>query len=152
MIFSAYRIDQFADPEGFKVQLGAIMEQYPDEVIVYVSDPRTGIQRRSKWPPTISEIVEACDDHAELIERRKKPRREPLPQLPPQLLRDRPPGALANIFVPDTHHRYGKLVEWSKTADPPYWQFGAASDGRAGIWVNIDVWDGPLTHRKELGE
>ena len=41
--------------------LGMVLEQYPDEVIVYVTDPRTGVQRKSKWPPTISEIVEACD-------------------------------------------------------------------------------------------
>lgn len=38
-----------------------MLEQYPSEVIVYISDPRTGVQRRCKWPPTISEIVEACD-------------------------------------------------------------------------------------------
>jgi hypothetical protein len=32
-VFSAYRIDQFADPDGFKTQLGAVLEQYPDEVM-----------------------------------------------------------------------------------------------------------------------
>lgn len=38
-----------------------VLEQYPDEVILYVTDPRTGVQRGCKWPPTISEIVDACD-------------------------------------------------------------------------------------------
>jgi hypothetical protein len=38
-----------------------VLEQYPGEVIIYISDPRTGVQRHCKWPPTISEIVEACD-------------------------------------------------------------------------------------------
>lgn len=136
-------MDQYADPDGFMVQLGAILEQYPDEVVMYVSSPLTGVQRRSKWPPAISEIVEACDDHADLIERRKKPKREPLARLPEYLIKDRPAGALANVFVPDTHHRYGGLVEWAKDAEPQYWQYGLSSDGRKGIWVNISVWEQP---------
>jgi len=37
------------------------LEQYPNDVIVWVTDPRTGVQRSCKWPPTIAEIVEACD-------------------------------------------------------------------------------------------
>jgi hypothetical protein len=41
--------------------LGRVLEQYPNEVVVYITDPRTGIQRTSKWAPTIAEIVEACD-------------------------------------------------------------------------------------------
>lgn len=62
IIFSAYRTDQYSDPEGYMASLGAVLEQYPNDVIVYVTDPRTGIQRKAKWPPTISEIVEACDE------------------------------------------------------------------------------------------
>jgi hypothetical protein len=64
IIFSAYRTDQYSDPEGYMASLGAVLEQYPNEVIVYVTDPRTGIQRKSKWPPTIAEIVGACDERA----------------------------------------------------------------------------------------
>lgn len=61
VLFSAYRTDQYADPDGFLTSLGAVLEQYPNEVVIYVTDPRTGVQRGSKFPPTISEIVEACD-------------------------------------------------------------------------------------------
>ena len=68
MLFSAYRADQYADPDGFVVSLGMVLEQYSDGVILYVTDPRTGIQRRSTWPPSIAEVVRACDDrHAELL-------------------------------------------------------------------------------------
>lgn len=49
--------------------LGMVLEGYPTEVIMYVTDPKTGIQRKSKWPPTISEIVEACDEHASYLQR-----------------------------------------------------------------------------------
>jgi hypothetical protein len=61
ILFSCYRTDQFGDPEGYLASLGMVLEQYPDEVIEYVTDPRTGVQRRSDWPPTICKIVEACD-------------------------------------------------------------------------------------------
>ena len=61
ILFSAFRTDQYSDPEGYLASLGMVLEQYPDDVIVCVTDPRTGVQRHCKWPPTISEIVEACD-------------------------------------------------------------------------------------------
>lgn len=62
ILFSAYRRDEFADPEGFVTQIGVVLEEYPEDVIVYVTHPRTGLQRRSKWPPSIAEVVEACDE------------------------------------------------------------------------------------------
>src|SRR5450631_2209684 len=61
ILFSAFRSDQYSDPEGYLASLGIVLEQYPDDVILYITDPRTGVQRACKWPPTISEIVEACD-------------------------------------------------------------------------------------------
>jgi hypothetical protein len=72
ILFSAYRANQYADPDGFMVSLGMVLEQYPDDVIVYITDPRTGVQRGKNWPPTIAEIVTACDDriaHLKRIER-----------------------------------------------------------------------------------
>ncbi len=68
IIFSAYRTDQYSDPQGYMTSLGAVLEQYPNDVIVHVSDPRTGVQRGCKWPPTISEIVEACDNRVAELE------------------------------------------------------------------------------------
>jgi hypothetical protein len=61
MVFGAYRRDEFADPENFIVQLGMILERYDDQVIEHVTSPLTGIQRKCKFPPSIAEIVEACD-------------------------------------------------------------------------------------------
>lgn len=72
ILFSAYRADQYADPDGFMASLGMVLEQYPNEVIMFITDPRTGVQRGKKWPPTISEIVEACDEHIAGIKRREK--------------------------------------------------------------------------------
>ncbi len=63
-IFSAYRADSYGSDdhaEGYKANLKAVLSQYPDDVIIHISDPRTGVQRGCKWPPTISEIVTACE-------------------------------------------------------------------------------------------
>lgn len=141
-VFASYRIDQFADPEGFKVALGAVLEQYPDEVIAYVCDPRTGIQRRSKFPPTISEMVEACDEHRAFLEKLRKQRPAFKERQPEPLLRDRPQGYLATIFVPEGHNHYEQLTEWAKDAKPMWWKYGTASDGRRGIWVSRFAWEG----------
>jgi hypothetical protein len=72
IIFSAFRADQYSDPDGYLTSLGLVLEQYPSDVIVYISDPRTGVQRRCKWPPTISEIVEACDDRVSELKRNER--------------------------------------------------------------------------------
>lgn len=138
-LFSAYRPDQYADPEAFMVSLGAVLEQFPDEVILYITDPRTGIQRRLKWPPTISEVVEACEDHQAFLARTRKPCAVAAVRLPP------PPvgigqGDLANVHVPTCNARYAQLVEWSKTTSARLWRFGKSSDGRQGIWVDWATW------------
>lgn len=61
MIFSAYRRDDFADPDMFVLQLGIVLERYPDDVIGELSHPLSGIQRRLKRPPSIADIVEAAE-------------------------------------------------------------------------------------------
>ena len=72
IIFSAYRTDQFNDPEGYMASLGAVFEQYPIDVVVWVTDPRTGVQRGCKWPPTIAEIVAACEARVADLERERR--------------------------------------------------------------------------------
>jgi hypothetical protein len=76
------------------------------------------------------------------LENQRKPRPVFAKRLPEPLLRDRPQGYLATIFVPEGHHRYEKLVEWAKEAKPMWWKYGSASDGRKGIWVSRFAWEG----------
>lgn len=123
--------------------LGAVLEQFSDEVIIYITDPRTGgIQRRSKWPPTISEVIEAGEQHHEHLIRLRAPRSLPTKRLPAPLLRDLPAGSLAQIFVPEGHPRYAKLLQWTETEQPVWWKFGKSSDGRSGLWVSHEAWNG----------
>lgn len=141
-LFSAYRRDDFADPDGFVVQLGTILAEFPEEVIEYITSPRTGLQRRSKWPPTISEVLTACEDHQLYLARlRETKRAAPLLRAPSKL---GVPGSLANVFVPNDNPRYGRLVEWCKQANPIWYRYGKSSDGRDGIWVGRNHWDDGL--------
>lgn len=63
-LFSAYRRDDYADSAGFFAQLGAVFEGYPESVIDHVTSPRTGLQRTCKFPPSVAEVVEACEREA----------------------------------------------------------------------------------------
>ncbi len=120
--------------------LGAVLEQFPDEIVVYITDPRTGIQRRSKWPPTISEVIEAAEGHMEYLAKLRAPKPVAAEREPARLLKDLPQGHLAQVFVPEGHARYDVLVKWAETAQPVWWKYGKSSDGRNGIWVSHGAW------------
>lgn len=141
MIFSAYRRDEFADPDGFVMQLGAVLESYEDAVIQYVCDPRTGVQRRSKWPPSIAEVVEACEAEATSIERRARYAAMPKPEMKriaaPKVTT---PGAWANVLVHAEHPKYADLLARTKVEgeEPRDWKI----DER-GLHVAMDWLDGP---------
>lgn len=140
MLFSAYRRDDFADPAGFAVQIASVLSEFSEEVVLYVTSPKTGIQRRSKWPPTISEILEACEDHQDYLRKLKEQRPLNLAKLAPPSTLTRPPGYLANIHIPEGHPRYARFAEWTKTAEEKFWKFGPNSDGELGLWVPLNVW------------
>jgi hypothetical protein len=84
LLFSAYRKDDYNDPQGFVMQLGAILEAFPVEVVEYITSPMTGIQRRLKFPPSLAEIVEACQAEMAHLEKVRKysSMPPPLPRLP----------------------------------------------------------------------
>lgn len=144
LLFSAYRKDDFADPDGFVAQLGAILCDFPAEVVEYVTSPRTGLQRRSKWPPTINEILEACEQHQEYLGKLKASRPLSISYSPPlPMLKDLPAGALAQVFVPEGHARYAALIAWTEKTEPVWWKFGKSSDGRNGLWVSHNALSKP---------
>lgn len=147
MIFSAYRRDDFADPDSFVFQLGAVLEKYEDAVIQYVCDPRTGIQRRCKFPPSIAEVVEAAEAEATSIETRRRYLSIPKPEmkrLPAPV--DRTPGAWANELVHAQHPNYAALKKRTEAAgtDPRDWKV----DER-GLHVSLTWLEGPAAVLKQ---
>jgi hypothetical protein len=129
-IFGAYRRDDFADPEGFLLQLGMVLERYPDAVVRDVSSPITGIQRRSENPPTIAKVVAACD--AEVARAARIARANAAGTVhrePRELGQNR-----ANVFVPADNALYQAMVDKTRGADALDYRY----DGeRAGIWVAL---------------
>ena len=84
LLMSSYRMNDYQNPKGFLLTLCSILEEYPPEIVEYVTNPKTGLQRRCKWPPTPAEIVEACA--AEISWRTKIAQNSnllPVPKLPP---------------------------------------------------------------------
>lgn len=57
------------EPEIYTDAIAATLAGYPPEIIVHVTDPRTGIQRALKWLPEVADVVEACEAE---ISRRKR--------------------------------------------------------------------------------
>lgn len=130
MIFSAYRRDDFADPDNFVLQVGLVLERYPDAVISEVSSPLTGIQRRCKQPPTIADLVEACDAELARSERiRRYSEMGSVRYLP------RNPKPAGNVFVPTNAPQYAAMVEKTKKVLPGDLWF--REPGRDGIWVPL---------------
>jgi hypothetical protein len=67
MMFSGYRQSDFTDPAGAALSMCAVFEDYSDELINFATDPKTGVQRKHKWPPTIAEVVEFCGERMAYI-------------------------------------------------------------------------------------
>jgi hypothetical protein len=67
MMFSGYPRSDFTDPAAAALSMCAVFEDYSDAIIKYSTDPKTGVQRKYKWPPKIAEVVEFCDAQVEHI-------------------------------------------------------------------------------------
>jgi len=112
------------------VQLGVVLEGYEDDVIIAVTDPRKGLQRRTKWPPTIAEVVDACDAERNRLATQRRYAAMPKMQRLTRFV-DRSPGRRAKAFVPIGNKHYERCVAISETADEADWKWG---DG--GIWIS----------------
>lgn len=73
LMFGCFRRDEASDPEIFMDAAIAILLDYPDDVIISVTDPRNGIPSRQKWPPQPQEVKAACEE-LYAFERRKQAR------------------------------------------------------------------------------
>lgn len=108
-----------------------VLERYSDAVIERITNPLSGIQRKQFkhfGPPTIADVVDACEEEASRIARSRyysgfRPERRELRA---------PAVSLANVLVVLNHPRYESMVERSKTAKPREFRF----DDR-GIWVAL---------------
>jgi hypothetical protein len=68
----SYRRDDYQDPETFVKGLIAVLARYPESVMVEVTDQARGIPSKLKWPPSLAEVVEACDKAMAPLERQRR--------------------------------------------------------------------------------
>lgn len=138
MLFACYRRGDASDPDRYLMAIASVLMSYSEEVIIDVTDPRTGISTQEKFrsfPPNSGELKAFCDVRDAYLCRintyRHLPPRMALPPPP----RSDAPGRRANLLVPKGVPRYEEMVKRSKTADPAEW-----CTHPRGIKVPISWW------------
>ena len=81
VLFSSYRRGDANDPDRYLASIIAVLSEYPEETIRFVTDPRTGIQNRfPDWMPNVPQVKLACEEHygptRRAIEREANERRQ----------------------------------------------------------------------------
>jgi hypothetical protein len=144
-IFSCYRKDDAADPEGYVAAIAALLSEYSREVVELVADPRTGIGRRSKFLPNTADVAEDCDGIKNKIANDAvnadfQKRRHATPRYVPVII------WAPNLFVPSDVKDYDKMVERAGQENPERSMFEKGhrcldNVRRDGILVPKSWWD-----------
>jgi len=147
IICGCYRRDEAQDPETFAAALAAVLADYPEGIVTYAADPRTGVI--TKFPmglPNIGQIKQFLDDAVERQDRLNRYAARPKPARAEVF--DKPPPTEPNLFVPDTSSRYGALAKRAER-EPARARFGSkvCKDGvrRTGVVVPLHWWEEPAT-------
>lgn len=63
-MFGCFRRGDANDPDIYVAAITAVLAEYPEEVVKHVTDPRTGIPRKTNFLPTVAEVDYACSERA----------------------------------------------------------------------------------------
>ena len=69
LMFGCYRRADASDPEVYAAATAAVLNEYPEEVIDFITDPRTGLPSTSQWLPSVFEVRKACDARVEHLDK-----------------------------------------------------------------------------------
>lgn len=73
VMYGCYRKSDAYDPEVFAAAAAAVLSEYELRIVDFVTDPRTGLPSKLKWPPEIKEVRDACqaivEDELERVRR-----------------------------------------------------------------------------------
>jgi len=72
MLFLAYPRSDYDEPEGALTSYVEVLQGYSEGIAQFVTSNKTGVQRRSKFPPRVAELVAACDEAAATLERSRR--------------------------------------------------------------------------------
>jgi hypothetical protein len=70
ILFGCYRRGEANDPDTYVAAITAVLAEYDTETIKHVTDPRTGLPRKTNFLPTIPELDKACVEHANFVRSR----------------------------------------------------------------------------------
>jgi hypothetical protein len=145
LLFGSYRRGDANDPDTYVAAITAVLCRYDTDLIREVTDPNLGIATSDKFSafmPNAGELKIYCEGIAARRARLERLGSLRVPDINQARLNapDPLPGRLANVHVPADHPRYARLVEWAKTVDDRWWKFGKSSEGRAGLWVPLNIW------------
>jgi len=160
-IYGCYRRDDAADPDTYIAAVAAILSEYPDEVVEYVADPRTGLAKRSPFLPNTHDVAKDCDAVAAklAVDRANvdfQKRRAATPRYIPVVIWE------PNLFVSVEINGYDKMVARSKTEKPERYRHErgylcADKVRRDGIWIPSSWWEersgarrGPMTFLADI--
>ena len=62
ILYGCYRRTDADSPEIFLSAAVAVLAGYPEAIVRAVCDPRSGLPEKSKFPPNIYELTQACDE------------------------------------------------------------------------------------------
>src|SRR5262245_36405057 len=68
-IYSSYPAADFHDVDGFTATAAVVLAGFSDVTVRFISDPRTGVQRRLQFAPRIAELVTACEENERYLDR-----------------------------------------------------------------------------------
>jgi hypothetical protein len=60
ILLGCYPRGQAEDPDTYVMALSAVLSEFPEVVVRFVTDPRSGIPRTQKFLPAVAEIATAC--------------------------------------------------------------------------------------------
>jgi len=143
LMLGCYRRGDAIDPETYSAAIVAVLSEFPQHVVEYVTDPRTGIPGNFQWLPSVAEVKQACIQRQAYLDRladfdRRFVSRRPVVMASP--IDEKLPGRRATLFVQADAPQYFRCLEASKTADQADWKLD--ENGRPGIWITRDLFYG----------
>lgn len=60
-LMGCYRRGDCEDPEIYAASVASVLLAYPEQVVLAVVNPVSGIPSKTKWLPAVAEVKEACE-------------------------------------------------------------------------------------------
>ena len=98
ILIGCYPAGKPNDPEIYTAAIASALANYPEEIVKRVTDPRTGIQRKCKFLPSVAEVIEACEEEMRPIRARWRAERM-AQQVIEQHAKERSPEERARVFA-----------------------------------------------------